>query len=98
MSELVREVIREVQPAVVVFDLSDLVYIWGDAIGEIVHPLQQETGGFLPSCIVARDRTARALSGLVQPQTIFGVAGTVLVQNVPEALENLRVRIRQKTV
>ena len=86
------------QAAAVVFDLSDLVYVWGDAICGIVDPLHREAGGFLPSCIVARGATAVALSGLVQPHTIFGLAGTALVERVGEALERLRVRIREEGV
>ena len=98
MAAFVREVVAEAQPAAVVFDLRALTYTWGDAICGIVWPLRDEQGSFRPSCIVAQGRTARALGGLVHPPWLFGMAGTTLVQALPDALRDLRSRTCREAV
>ena len=91
MAAFVREVVAEAQPAAVVFDLRALTYTWGDAICGIVWPLRTERGRFRPSCLVADGPTARALRGLTGPKTLLGIAGTMLVETLPEAVTALHV-------
>jgi len=46
--------------------------------------------GFRPSAIVASGRTACSLEPLLGPQFVFGVAGTKMVNTIPEALNHLK--------
>jgi hypothetical protein len=87
-----------VQPKGVIFDLLGLEYEWGNAICGLALPLVRKDRSFRPSCIVAQGKTAAALRGLLLPSTIFGLAGTQLLESAEEALGLLETRLRDERV
>jgi hypothetical protein len=97
MVRYLRATLNEVQPAGVLFDLTMLDYVWGDAIGELAIPLMGKGRNgpphFLPSAVVATGQTAHALKPLLQPKFILGIAGVRLFGTRKKA-----VRYLEKTI
>jgi hypothetical protein len=63
-------VLAETQPAGVVLDLTDVDYVFGNAIGALAHPLLRigpERRWKIPVAIIAVGRTATALAPLLGP-------------------------------
>jgi hypothetical protein len=73
----------------VLFDLTDLDFKWGDAIGTMVLPLRRNNMTFTPSCLVAVGPTAVALRPLFATNFIFGAAGGKLFDNRQDAVTHL---------
>lgn len=103
MVDYLRSILSDRKPAAVLFDLTALDYVWGDAIGGLAIPLMEkdeESGTrFLPSAIVATGQTARALRPLLERRFVFGLAGTKLFGTRQEAvayLETVRPRERRR--
>jgi hypothetical protein len=89
MVAYVRSVLSTTNAAAVIFDLRNLNYTWGDAICGLALALLEEHASFRPSSIVATGPTARALEPLLSPKYIFGVAGTKMFGNMPDAVGHL---------
>ncbi len=100
MVRYLRTTLNKVQPAGVLFDLTMLDYVWGDAIGELAIPLmekgRQGPPHFLPSAVVATGQTARALQPLLQPKFLLGVAGMGLFGTRKKAVRYLEKTIRRE--
>jgi hypothetical protein len=94
MVSYVRSALDTREVAAALFDLRDLEYTWGDAIGGVVWALRQEGMDFLPSAIVANGRTALALKSLFDMRGIFSVAGTKLFRTMNEPLRYLEGALR----
>lgn len=96
MKHHVKRLVAEKSPVAVLFDLTELAYVWGDALGSIAWDLHQKTDPrkskmlFIPACVIARGRTAKALEWFFSPNVIFGIAGMRLFDNVADGLEFLR--------
>lgn len=92
-AELIRayvsRVVGRVGPAAVLFDLTDLEYKWGDAIGTMVLPLRQKDMTFTQFCLVAVGFTAVALRPLFATNFIFGAAGGKLFDSGRDAVTHL---------
>ena len=76
-------------PDAVMFDLTELEYIWGDAIAGIAVALIQHTHEcplLFPACVVARGRTYKALKALFEPKWAFGVAGMRLFTTIDQGM------------
>ena len=98
MKRLVAEAVQDLCPAAVVFDLSDLEYSWGDAICQIVVPLMRKDGSFVPSAIVATGGTATALSPLLEPNFLLGLADSRLCPSCDEAVAYLGRELATQSV
>jgi hypothetical protein len=61
MSTYVTRVVKNYGPAAVLFNLSNLEYEFGDAIGAIAVPLITTTKSAIAACFVAKGTTAQAL-------------------------------------
>jgi hypothetical protein len=96
MTDYLRSVLVATNAAAVLFDFRSLQYTWGDAIGGLALALRAGTGHVRPSAIVAQGRTADALVPLLGPQFIFGVVGTRMFDNIPEAVEHLQQALAQQ--
>ena len=91
MRDRVVETLQDYQPAAVLFDLTGLDYVWGDAVCGIVLPvlrLRRSAPASCPTCLVAVGKTAQALEPLF-PHSLFAVAGTKLLPCVAEGLRFL---------
>ena len=97
MVTYVRSVLSSTNATAVLFDLRDLHYTWGDAIGGLAWALREQATNFRPSAIVASGGTARALEPLLGPQFIFGVAGTKMFGSMGEAVHHLERLLDQET-
>jgi hypothetical protein len=83
----VEQIMDEISPGGVIFDMSDLEYEWGDALAGIFLPLMHPGEGFVPSRVVAQGATEEALGGLLAcNQELFS---TGIVETQDEALEQL---------
>ena len=91
METAVTKALREFAPVAVIFDLSNLRYVWGDAICTIFMPLRKRTRDFdfLPSCVVAQGETRKALTRLMAPNCVPGIAKSMLFPEIEQALEHL---------
>ena len=100
MAGYLRATLNDVQPAGVLFDLTMLDYVWGDAIGELAIPLMDEgqhgPPHFLPSAVVATGQTAHALKPLLQPNFVLGVAGVRLFGTRKKAVRYLEKTIERE--
>ena len=97
MVSYLRSVLVATDAAAVLFDFRSLEYSWGDAIGALAWALLRHPKHVRPSAIVARGRTARALAPLLGPQFAFGLVGTRMFNNTPEALEHLQQMLADQT-
>ena len=97
MVNYLRSVLVATDAAAVLFDFQSLQYTWGDVIGALAWALLTPPKHVLPSAIVAQARTARALAPLLCPQFAFGIVGTRMFDNTPEALEHLQQMLAQQT-
>ena len=97
MVSYLRSALTTTDAAAILFDLRNLEYTWGDAIGGLAWVLQKQAGVFRPSAIVANGLTARALAPLVGPQCSFGVVGTKMFGSMPEAIDHLERVLAQET-
>jgi len=94
MKAFTSEVVSREHPIAVLFNMTDLRYQWGDAIGSIAFPLLNVgTNSFKPACVVAKGRTARALEWFFTDRAIFGIAGFKLFSDSEQALRFLKNRI-----
>jgi hypothetical protein len=93
MAEYVLGVVKNDRPAAVLFNLRNLQYEFGDAIGGIALPLMAKGKSAIPACFVAGDTTARALQWFFQKNAIFGIAGFKMFADLDEAIAFLKERI-----
>ncbi len=98
MESIVADAVQEFHTVAVIFDLSRLNYVWGDAIGGIFSPLFRKDSN-MPSCVVARGRTARALCALIEPAWLPGIAKPRLFAKPEEAMKHLesQAKIQEET-
>ena len=91
-------VVKTERPAAVLFNLTELGYECGDAIGGFAYPLlNPDRGSFTPACVVAKGKTATALQWFFQPGVTFGLAGFKLFSDAAEGLEFLKNRLGPET-
>ena len=95
MMAYVTRVVKNDRPTAVVFNLSNLQYEFGDAIGGIVFPLILKGKSVIPACFVANGTTAKALQWFFQKNMIFGFAGFKLFSDRERGIAFLRARIKR---
>jgi hypothetical protein len=95
MMAYVTRVVKNDRPAAVLFNLSNLAYEFGDAIGGIAFPLIVKGKSVTPACFVANGTTAQALQWLFQKNTIFCLARFKLFSDREQAVAFLRERINK---
>jgi hypothetical protein len=90
-----RSTIQQTLPVAGLFDLTELDYVWGDAIAGLAMPLMVEKDPihFLPSAIVVTGHTAQALQWLLEPRCLFGIAGIRLFSTREEAVADLQATL-----
>ena len=93
MAEYVMGVVTNDRPAAVMFNLRNLQYEVGDAIGGIALPLMAKGKSAIPACFVASDTTAQALQWFFQKNAIFGIAGFKMFPDLEQAIAFLKERI-----
>jgi hypothetical protein len=93
MKAYVAAVVKNDRPIAILFNLTDLCYHFGDAIGGIAVPLFVKTKSAIPACFVANGETARALEWFFKKNMIFGFAGFKLFPDHDQGLAFLRERI-----
>lgn len=103
MAAHVTGVVKNDRPAAVLFNLSNLEYEFGDAIGAIAIPLIIKTKSrkhgksraldVIPACFVANGTTAQALQWFFQKNMIFGFAGFKLFSEREQGIAFLTERI-----
>jgi hypothetical protein len=94
MKAYTAEVVKRERPIAVLFNLTELRYKWGDAIGGIAFPLlDRERSSFTPACVVAKGKTAQALQWFFQDRVIFGLAGFKLFTEAEQGLEFLQKQL-----
>lgn len=86
MVEFLRSALATTPACGVVLDLTQLDYVWGDAIGGLAIPFLAGGEVFRCAAIVATGRTARALEPLLGPNFLMGVAGMQLAETKQQAL------------
>jgi hypothetical protein len=93
MKAHVEKVVKDDRPIAVLFDLTNLSYEFGDAIGGIAFPLIVERKSWIPACFVASGKTAQALEWFFKKNMIFGVAGFKLFPDHEQGIAFLSERI-----
>jgi hypothetical protein len=93
MAAYVTRVVKNDRPTAVLFNLTNLHYEFGDAIGVLVLPLMVNEESVIPACFVANGATAQALQWLFQKNMIFGTAGFKLFPDHEQGLAFLKERI-----
>jgi hypothetical protein len=93
MRDYVSQVVAQVNPAAVLFDLTDLDYEWGDAICTMVLPLRTKDKTFRPFCLIAVGPTAVALRPLFTANFIFGAFGGKLFENRQDGVAHLMSQV-----
>lgn len=88
MVAYVRSALSTTNTAAMLFDLRNLDYTWGDAIGGLAVALMEKNASFRPSAIVAVGPTARALEPLLSRRFVIGFAGAKMFDNVPDAVSH----------
>ena len=89
----VETVVTNDRPIAVLFNLTNLHYEFGDAIGGVAVPLIAKRKSVIPACFVANGKTAQALQWFFNKNMIFGVAGYKLFPDREQGLSFLRERI-----
>jgi hypothetical protein len=92
MRQYVEEGLALHQPAAILFDLTQLDYVWGDAVSRIALPILQQrqiAPATCPVCVVAAGKTAEALKPLFAPTFFFGIARAQLAGSIDEGLRIL---------
>ncbi len=93
MIEFLEKAIAEAKPEAVIPDLTQLDYVWGDAICGLAMALY-DGARFRPAALIATGKTAEALKPLFEPSILFGIAGVKLVGTMDEAVEHVeRVKV-----
>ena len=92
MAAHVTSAVKNDRAAAVLFNLSNLEYDFGDAIGAIAIPLIKSKP-VIPACFVANGTTAQALQWFFQKNMIFGVAGFKLFSDREQGTAFLTERI-----
>jgi len=92
MAAYVMTVVKNDRPAAILFNLSNLEYEFGDAIGGIALPLMLDKKSVIPACFVANGTTAQALERFFQRDMIFGIAGFKLFPDHEQGLAFLKER------
>jgi hypothetical protein len=90
-------VVGETSAAAVLLDFRNLDYTYGDAICGLARPLRWTESRFRPSAIVATGATAEALEPLLGPGWLFGVVGTKMFRDMPEAIAYLEEVLERET-
>jgi hypothetical protein len=91
MMRWVEDRINEIQPAAVLFDLTDLDYVWGNNMMLITNPLLRG----IPTVYLATGRTAKALNSLFEAFCLdWGKNQPKVFQDRGEALEYLETLMR----
>lgn len=93
MRAYVTAVVESDRPIAVLFNLSNLRYEFGDAIGGIAAPLIAKRKSVIPACFVANGKTAQALQWFFNKNMIFDVFGFKLLPEHEQGLAFLRERI-----
>ncbi len=93
MKTHVEKVVKNDRPIAVLFNLANLHYEFGDAIGAIAVPLIVEKKSWIPACFVARGNTAQALQWAFNKNMLFSVAGFKMFPDHEQGLAYLRERI-----
>ena len=93
MRAYVETVVKNDRPIALLFDLTNLHYEFGDAIGGIAVPLILGKKSWMPACFVANDKTAQALEWFFKKNMLFGVAGFKLFSAHEQGLAFLTERI-----
>ena len=90
MKSFVTAVVENDRPIAILFNLTDLHYQFGDAIGGIVVPLILKRKSPITACFVANGETAQSLQWFFEKNMIFGVAGFKLFSDHEQGLAFLR--------
>lgn len=85
--------VAEFSPMAVVFDLSELKYVWGDAITGIFLALRRSSRDFLLSAVVARGETRKALMDLLSQSRLLSVFNIDFFDGLDQALRHLNERL-----
>jgi len=93
MKAHVEKVVKNDRPIAVLFNLTNLHYEFGDAIGAIAVPLIIEKKSWIPACFVASGKTAQALQWFFNKNMIFSVAGFKMFPDHEQGLAFLRESI-----
>ena len=93
MKAHVETVVKNDRPIAVLFNLTNLRYEFGDAIGAIAVPLIVEKKSWIPACFIASGKTAHALQWFFEKNMLFGFAGFKLFQDREQGLAFLSQRI-----
>lgn len=93
MRAYVETVVKNDRPIAFLFDLTNLHYEFGDALGALAAPLVVEKKSWMPACFVAKDKTAQALEGFFKKNMLFDIAGFKLFSDHEQALTFLTERI-----
>jgi len=95
MKTHVEKVVKNDRPIAVLFNLTNLHYEFGDAIGgAIAVPLLIiEKKSWIQACFVASGKTAQALQPFFNKNMIFSVAGFKMFPDHEQGLASLRERI-----
>ena len=86
----VRECLSELSPAGVLFDMTEFKYRHGDSIGAVFIQVISDGSGFIPIGVVAKGRTRRGLTSLLD---LFGESNNLMylvTDQRPDALEFLK--------
>jgi len=96
MYDYVAEVMTEMRPVAVLFDLTSLDYVWGDAIATIIIALRTETKTFPPPRIVANGPTGQALGTLLTTTHILQATGGDLFESREDGLAYLLMQRKMR--
>lgn len=90
---IVTRVVKNDRPAAVLFNVSNLQYEFGDAIGGIATPLIVKRKSAIPACFIANGATAKALQWFFQEKMIFNLFGFRLFSDRERGIAFLKERI-----
>jgi hypothetical protein len=93
----VTNAVAEFSPVAVVFDLSELKYVWGDAIAGIFWALRRSSHDFLLSAVVARGETRKALMDLLTQTRVLNIFHTDFFDGIDQALGYLDKLLSKKS-
>ena len=85
-------------PAAILFDLTDLNYVWGDGpVSQLLVPMwreDQQQAVVCPTCLVAQGRSKQALQNLLDACGVLRFIDTKVIGSVPEAMGYLRLALQ----
>jgi hypothetical protein len=87
------------RPAAVLYDLTDLDYVWGDGIiSQLLFPMWREDkqrGVECPACFVAQGSTREAVQNLLDCCGVLRFINTKVVESKPAAIEHLQTALQE---